>query len=102
VIGEQKAVPGLLDLAKQSRFTNHRRSAVAGLGRLRAPEAETLFIRYLDDREEAAWAADWLAEIGTEASVGPLRAAAKRDRHNKGDYRAALEAIERRNSDTGT
>jgi HEAT repeat protein len=98
VIGEQKAVPALLDIAERSPVKNYRRSAAAALGRLRAPEAETFFVRYLDDPEDAPWAATWLAEIGTEASVDSLRAAADRDPANNGDYGEALEAIERRKS----
>jgi HEAT repeat protein len=98
VIGEQEAVRALLDIAERSPVKNYRRSAAAALGRLRAPEAETFFVRYLDDPKDATWAATWLAEIGTEASVDSLRAAADRDPANKGEYSKALEAIERRNS----
>ena len=101
-IGEQKAVPTLLDIAERSPVERYRHTAAAALGRLGAPEAETFFIRYLDDPKEAPWAATWLAEIGTQASVDALRAAADRDPTNKGDYNEALEAIERRNSGVKT
>jgi HEAT repeat protein len=99
-IGEQRAVPALLEIAERSLARNDRKSAAAALGRLGAPEAEAFFVRYLDDPEgeTAPWAAGWLAEIGTEASVDALRAAADRDPANKGDYTEAIEAIERRNS----
>jgi len=107
-IGEQRAVPALLEIAERSPAINDRQSAAAALGRLGAPEAETFFIRYLDDPEArwgiktAPWAASWLREIGTEASVDALRAAADRDPANKADYSQALEAIERRKSCVAT
>jgi hypothetical protein len=95
-IGEQSVVPAFLELAERSPVANYRTTAVAALGRLRAPEAETYFIRYLDDREEADWAATWLEEIGTDASLRPLRKAAKRDPAHSNDYNKAIAAIEGR------
>ena len=97
-IGEQSVVPAFLELAERSPVANYRRTAVAALGRLRAPEAETYFIRYLRDPEESDWAATWLEEIGTDASLRPLRKAAKRDPAHSDDYNKAIAAIEGRKS----
>jgi HEAT repeat protein len=97
-IGEQKAVPAFLEIAERPEYPNQqRRTAVGALGRLGAPEAETYFIDYLGNGLfDADWAAGWLEEIGTEASLEPLHAAAKRYRANSGDFRKAAEAIEAR------
>lgn len=106
-LGERRAIPALLELAETSPVTDYRGTAVAALGRLGAPEAEGYFIRYLRsrDRADAAWAATWLAEIGTEASIKPLRMAARLarlNRANRKDYRDAIDAIETRASPAGT
>jgi HEAT repeat protein len=95
-IGEQKAIPALLELAERPRYLTQRQTAVAALGRLGAPEAEAYFIGYLRERSHRGWAATWLEEIGTEASVDPLRVAARRDFLHRRDYRRAIEAIEAR------
>ena len=55
--------------------------------------------RYLTDRENAGWAADWLAEMGTPSSIPALKRARGRHPFSRGDYTAAISKIERRQAE---
>jgi HEAT repeat protein len=95
-LDEQRAIPAFLAMAKHPPLPGDRQTAVCALGRLRAPEAERYFIRYLTNPRKAAWAAGWLAEIGTDDSIVPLRCAACLYLFNRKDYRQAIETIKGR------
>jgi HEAT repeat protein len=97
-VGDQAARQPLVELAEKAAAVRWRRSAVAALARLHAPEGEAGMCRYLADRENSAWAADWLAEMGTSSSIAPLKRARRRHPFTRRDYTTAIREIARRNA----
>ena len=68
-VGDQTAKATLVEFANSAKYVNWRTSADAALARLRTLEGEAAMCRYLKDQEHAAWAAGWLAEMGTTSSI---------------------------------
>jgi hypothetical protein len=58
--------------------------------------------RYLKDREHSAWAAGWLAEMGTTSSILPLMRARRWHPFDRETYTAAITQIERRHAEQTT
>lgn len=96
-IGDQAARAPLIEFA-ETAATNPRKSAVAALARLRTPEGEKWMCGYLTG-PDSGWAAGWLAQVGTASSIAPLKRARRRHPLSRGDFTAAITAIERRKPD---
>ena len=71
---------------------------MAALARLRTPEGEKWMCGYLTG-PDSGWAAGWLAQVGTASSIAPLKRARRRHPLSRGDFTAAITAIERRKPD---
>jgi len=97
-IGDRAAKATLIDFAET---TDTQQSAAAALARLRTPEGEKWMCRYLKG-PDSDWAAGWLAEMGTASSIAPLKRARRRHPLSRGDYTAAITAIERRKAEQAT
>lgn len=101
-VGDQTAIAPLIKIADTSVLVNSRRSAVAALARLHSPEGEQRMCRYLTDRKNAAWAADWLGQMGNPSSIPALKRAQRRHPLSRRDYTAAISEIERRQAEQTT
>jgi HEAT repeat protein len=101
-VGDQAARQPLVEFAEKAAAVNWRKSAVAALARLHAREGEAGMCRYLTDREDSAWAAGWLEEMGTPSSIAPLKRARRRHPFARRDYTAAIREIERRTAERTT
>jgi hypothetical protein len=101
-VGDQTAIAPLINIADTSAARNSRMSAVAALARLHSPEGEQRMCRYLTDRENAAWAADWLGQMGTPSSIPALKRAQRWHPFSRGDYIAAISEIEHRDAEQTT
>src|SRR5258707_4299031 len=101
-VGDQTAIAPLITIADTSAVRNSQRSAVAALARLNSPEGERRMCRYLTDHETAAWAADWLGQMGTPSSIPALKRAQRWHPFSRRDYTAAISEIERHTAEQTT
>jgi len=97
-IGDQAARQPLVEFAQTAAVAGSRTTAIAALARIHAPEGEAGMCRYLAKRQYSAWAAGWLAEMGTPSSIAPLKRARRRHPFARRDYTTAITEIERRNA----
>ena len=100
-MGDQAAKAPLLELADTAN-DHTRPTVIAALARLHTPEGEAAMCRYLKDRKHSEWAAGWLAEMGTKASIRPLKRARRWHPFARDDYTAAISEIERRTAQQTT